>query len=175
MQKLLVLQQPGVEQLVRNMVAQPVQRMVQQMSQVVSQAQVPADKREAMGKQVDALIKKYEDETTPLVRAEALKLAPTNATAFEEKFNEEELKVLVAWFESPVNKKFQQVFPEIQNAFVQKLVTQSGPAVEPKLSELGKGMQVLIDPYMPAARAAAGGAAASAPAKPKAKAKTEGK
>lgn len=170
-QKLMTLQQPGVDALIRNLVAQPVQRIIGPMMPVLS-AQVPADKREALSKQIDAAVKKYEDETVPLVRAEALKLAPTNAAAFEEKFNEEELKVLIAWLESPVNKKFQQVLPDIQKSYVEKLVAQSAPAVDPKLNDLNKAVHAAADPYL---GAAAKPAAAASAAKPKAKAKSEGK
>ena len=58
-------------------------------------AQVPADKREAIGKAIEADVKKYVEEATPLVRERAVKLAPSTIGAvLEEKFTEDELKQL---------------------------------------------------------------------------------
>ena len=63
------------------------------------------------------------------MRDRALKLAPSTIGAvLEEKFSEDELKQLVAWLESPVNKKYQQLGAEMQNAFAQKLRRRSRPA-----------------------------------------------
>ena len=99
----------------------------------VLQTQVPAEKREAVGKSIEADVKKYVDEATPMVRERAIKLAPsTFGAALEEKFSEDELKQLIAWLESPVNKKFQQLGPEMQNGFVQKLVAETAPAARPQ-------------------------------------------
>ena len=80
-----------------------------QMAGRAIQTQLPADKREAIGKTIEADAKKYVDEAYPPVRERALKLAPTTlGAALEEKFTEDELKQLIAWLESPVNKKFQR-------------------------------------------------------------------
>jgi hypothetical protein len=43
----------------------------------------------------------------------------------EEKFTEDELKQLIAWLESPVNKKYQQLAPEMSNSLGQKLAAES--------------------------------------------------
>ena len=52
--------------------------------------------------------------------------------------SEAELKELLAWFESPVNKKYQQVAPELQNGFVQQLQTEAGNLLDAKLQALQK-------------------------------------
>jgi len=135
-QKLLVLQQPGIESIARNMVEQPAMRMFQAAGQALQQ-KVPAEKREAVGKSIEADIRKYVDESVPIVRERAIKLAPsTIGTMLEERFTEDELKQLVAWLESPVNKKYSQVGPEMQNGFMKKLVEESRPLVEPRLQAL---------------------------------------
>lgn len=158
-QKLMTLQQPGIEGLARNLVEQPAMRMLQAAGQALQQ--VPPEKREATGKQIEADIKKYVDDTVPGVRDRAVKLAPsTFGTAIDEKFSEDELKQLVAWLESPVSKKYALMVPETQNAFLQKLVAESRPTVEPKLQALEQ--KVLATLGLPAANAAP---AASAPAK----------
>ena len=135
-QKVLQLQQPTIEGVSRSIVERPAMQMMQAAGQAL-QTQVPPERREAVGKAIEADVKSYVAEATPLMRERALKLAPSTLGAgLEEKFNEAELKQLIAWLESPVNKKFQQVGPEIQNAFVQKLAADAAPLLDPKLKAL---------------------------------------
>lgn len=156
-QKLMALQQPGIEGLARNLVEQPAAAMVQAAGRALQQ--VPADKREAVGKSIEVDIKKYVDETNPVVRERAVRLAPsTIGAAMEEKFSEDELKQLIAWLESPVNKKYAQLGPDIQKSFTEKLVAESRPTVEPKLQALEAKVRASLG--TPASESAA-----SAPAK----------
>lgn len=154
-QKLLALQQPGIENAARGLVERPAAQMMQEAGRVL-QTQIPADKREAIGKTIEADAKKYVEEAFPPVRDRALKLVPTTlGTTLEEKFSEDELKQLIAWFESPVNKKFQQVGAEMQNTFMQKLVAEARPLLEPKLKELEQKVRAALGaPPAPAGDAA---------------------
>ena len=79
-QKLLTLQQPGIEQVSRGLVERPAVQMMQEAG-LVLQRQTAPDKREALGKQIEAEVKKYVDESCPLVRERALKIAPTTIGA----------------------------------------------------------------------------------------------
>jgi hypothetical protein len=170
-QKVLVLLQPGIDGAARGIVEQPAMMMLQEAGRVL-QAQVPPDKREAIGKTVEADAKKYVEEAYPLVRERAQKLAPTTlGVTLEEKFTEEELKQLLAWLESPVNKKFQQISGEMQNNFRQKLVAEARPLVEPKLQALEQKVRAALG--VPAAGAAP--EASPAAAKPAAAAKPPAK
>ncbi|HEY9237548.1 MAG TPA: hypothetical protein VIP10_01805, partial [Burkholderiaceae bacterium] len=151
-QKLMVLQQPGVENVARGLVEQPAAAMIQAAARALQQ--MPADKREATGKTIEADVKKYVDETNPLVRDRAIKLAPsTIGAAMEEKFSEEELKQLIAWLESPIRKKYEQAVPDIQKSFTEKLVAESRPSVEPKLQALETKVRATLG--VPAAAASA--------------------
>lgn len=157
-QRLLAAQQPGLEGLSRGLVEQPAAQMLQAAGQAL-QAEVPSDKREAVGKSIQADVRKYVDDAVPLVRERAIKLAPsTIGVMMEEKFSEDELKQLLAWFESPVNKKYQQFAPEMQSAFVQKLVAEARPDVDPKLKNLEQQVRRSIS----SAAGPAGGASAPA-------------
>ncbi len=163
-QKLMLLQQPGIEGLARNLVEQPALAMMQAAGRALPN--VPADKREAVGKSIETDIKKYVEETTPIVRDRAVKLAPsTIGAAMEEKFTDDELKQLVAWLESPVNKKYAQLGPEIQTGFTQKLVAEARPTVEPKLQALEARVRASLGAPPPAAPAGSSPAKAAAPAK----------
>ena len=171
-QKVLQQQQPGLDAMTRNLVEQPAAQMMQVAGRAL-QTDVPADKREAMAKTIDADVKKYVDEALPLVRERAAKAAPaTIGVVLEEKFSEDELKQLIAWFDSPVNKKYQALSAEMQKTFVQKVVADSRPLIEPKIQALEQKLRTTLGlpaPTLPPggpARAASGAAKASvAPAK----------
>lgn len=161
--KLLESQRSGIEAVARGIAERPAIQMSQAAGQAI--AQLPADKREAVGKQVDAEIRKYVDEAVPVLRERAVKLAPsTFGAALEEKFSEDELKQLLAWFESPVNKKYQQALPEMQNGFVQKLVAEGAPLLDPKLAALQEKVRGLLG----VAPAGGAGSGASVPKSPRA-------
>jgi len=158
--RLLQLQQPGIEAMAKSLTEQPAARMLQEAGRAM-QAAVPPEKREAVGKQIEASVKKYVAEATPIVRDRAIKLAPSViGAALEEKFSEDELKQLVAWFESPVNKKFQQAMPEVNNGVAQKVVADARPTIDPKLKALDQSVRDALG--LPAAPVAPGASAAKA-------------
>jgi hypothetical protein len=165
--KVLLLQQPAVEQAAQALAERPALQMMQQAG-IALQQQVPADKREAVAKDIQAEAKKYADEAVPLVRERAVKLAPSTVGALlEEKFSEEELKQLIAIIESPVNRKFLQLGGEMQNALIEKLVAETQSAIEPKVKALE---QAIGKRLTQATGAAAPAATAPKAAKPPAKA-----
>ena len=167
-QKILLLQQPEIESVARSIVERPAAQMMQEAG-LAMQRQVPPDKREAMGKAIEAEVKKYIDEAYPLVRERAIRLAPsTLGAALEEKLNEDELKQLLAWLESPVNKKFQQLAP-VRNTFVQKVLAESIAAVDPKVSALDARIRVILG-VPPASQGSSASGPAIRPAAPAARA-----
>lgn len=150
--KILVAQQPAIENIAKSIAERPALQMMQAAGNALQQ--LPADKREATGKQIEADVRKFVDEAVPVLRDRAMKLAPSTLGAqMEEKFTEDELKALLAWLESPVNKKYQQVAPEIQNAFAQKLIVEAAPALDPKLQALQSKVRSTLGISAPAAEA----------------------
>jgi len=134
--RILVLQQAAIEQTAQALVERPA-LVLQQQAGLALQTRVPPEKREAVAKQVQDDLKKYVDEAGPVVRQQAVKLAPSTIGAMlESKFTEDELKQLIAIVESPVNRKYQQMGGELQNALGQKLVAQTQATVEPKVKAL---------------------------------------
>lgn len=164
--KVLLLQQPAIEQAAQALAERPALQMLQQAGMAL-QSQLPADKREAVAKEIQAEAKKYADEAVPLVRERAVKLAPSTVGALlEEKFNEDELKQLIAIIESPVNRKFLQLGGEMQNALIDKLVAETQAVVEPKVRALEQAIGKRLAQAAPAAApAAVAPKAAKAPAK----------
>jgi uncharacterized protein len=164
--RILKVQQPGVEALARSLVEQPAIEMLDRAGAALPQ-RVAADKREAVAKDIQADVRKYVDETTPLVRDRALKLAPSTVGALlEEKFNEDELKQVAAMMESPVFAKFQALGGDMQKVLVEKVVAETRPQVEPKVRALeesiAKRLGVTTGSAAPAPAAAAPAARASA-------------
>ena len=144
-QRVLQAQQFEIESVSRNIVERPAAQMMQEAG-LAMQRQVPVDKREAMGKAIEAEVRKYVEESYPLVRERALKLAPTTIGAvLEEKMTEDELKQLVTWLESGTNKKFQQLGPDMRNSFIQKVLTESRPVVDPKIQALDARIRVILE------------------------------
>ena len=164
-QKVLLLQQPAIENMARNLVEQPAGQMMQAAGRALQQ-QVPAEKRESVGKGIESEVKKYVDESYPAVRERAVKIAPTTIGAvLEEKFTDDELKQLIAWLESSVNKKYLQLGPEMQSGFMQKLVAEARPLLDPKLQVLETKVRTALGVPAGPPASAAPAAAGSAPAK----------
>ena len=161
--KLLVIQQPGVELLSRNILQQPLAQLMQQAGAALQQ--VPADKREATGKAMEAEIKKFVDQNAPLLKERALKLAPsTVGVQLDERFTEDELRQLLVWLESPVSKKFSQVSNDLQKSLAEKLLADTGPTLDTRFKalQLSLGKQLGLPPPPGASGATA---APSAPKK----------
>lgn len=137
--KAVQLQSPAIEAFARFIAEQPVGMLMQAAGREL-QAQ-PADKRESIGRAIEADAKKYVDEIAPVVRKKALELAPkVLGSVLEEKMTEDELRVLVAWLESPVSRKFEQVQSEEQRAMRDALVAETRSIMEPKLKTLQQNM-----------------------------------
>lgn len=151
--KILASQQAAIEGIARGIAERPALQVAQAADQAI--AQLPADRREAAAKAVGAEVRRFVDEATPLLRERALKLAPsTFGAALEEKFSVDELRQLHAWLESPTSRKYQQQLPQMQNGFVQKLLAEGGPLVDPKLKALQEKVRGLVGAPAPAARPA---------------------
>jgi hypothetical protein len=145
-QKLMVTQQPLIDNAAQNLAEQPARQLVNSAKQVLAQAIAP-EKREATAKQVDAEIKKYLDAAVPLFKTSANKLSTsTVAPALEEKFTDDELKQLITILESPVLKKYQAALPDlIGSNFLEKVVLDVRPQLDPKLQTVQNNLRNILD------------------------------
>lgn len=161
--KILQLQQPAIEMSARALAERPALQMMQQAGMAL-QSRVAPEKRDAIAKEIQAEVKKYVDETGPLMRERAVKLAPsTVGVLLEERFSEEELKQLIVLIESPVNQKFMQMGGEMQKALMDKLVADMQGTIEPKVKTLEKS--IIKSLGLPTASAAASNTPAKASTK----------
>ncbi len=167
--RILKLQQPGIEALARGLAEQPAAELLDRAGAALP-TRVPAERREAVAKEIQADARKYVDETVPLVRERAVRLAPSTIGALmEERFSEDELRQVLAIVESPVYTRFQQMGGDMQRVLAEKLVADSRPVVEPKVKALEQSIARRLGVTPPAAGAAAPGSAAPAarpPARP---------
>jgi uncharacterized protein len=133
--RILKIQQPAMETMGKALAQEPVMQILDQAGLALNR--LPADKREAIGKEIQADAKKYIDETVPLVQKRAVAVAPSSVGALLEKeFSEEELKQVVAILESPAYAKFQKLAPSMQRTLTEKLVADTRGQVEPKVKAL---------------------------------------
>lgn len=150
--KIVALQTQGLaDGLASNLIQGPLPQLVTAARQALMQ--MPADKREAAGKAVDAEIKKFLDENVGYLKDKAAKAAPSTASALlDERFNEDELKQILTWAESPVSQKFGAANAELQKAVAQKVMTEAAPTLEGRLKTLqtNVGKHLGIQPQAPA-------------------------
>jgi len=134
--KIVALQQQGLaEGLTGNIIQGPLSQLTQAGRQALQN--VPAEKREATAKAMDAELKKFVDENVPYLKDKISKAVPTTASALlDERFNEDELKQVLAWAESPVSQKFGLASVELQKAVAQKVMTEAGPTLDGRLKTL---------------------------------------
>jgi hypothetical protein len=159
--KIVALQQQALaENLAANIVQGPLPQLMQAGRGALQQ--VPAEKREATAKAMDAELKKFVDENVPYLKDKISKAVPSTASALlDERFSEDELKQIVAWAESPVSQKFGLASVELQKAVAQKVMAEAGPTLEGRLKTLQASLAKQLGIQPPPA------AASKAPAAPK--------
>jgi hypothetical protein len=159
------IQRPGIESLARGLVEQSSAPIAQAGSQYL-QTQVPEAKRESAAKAADAELKKYFDDAYPIVRDKAVQLAPGALTPLlEQNFSEDELKQLLAWINSPLSKKYQDLNPKMQTALTEKLVGETRATIEPKMHALDENVAKALGAPTEAQAQGSAKAPAKAPAK----------
>lgn len=162
--KVLKLQQPGIEIMARQLVEQPVRQMLQQAGPALQR--LPTERREAVARDIEADVRKFFDESAPIVSARAVSLAPsTVGVLLEERMTEAELREVITILESPANRKFQQLGQEMQKVLGEKLVADTRGEIDVKVRALDQTLVRRLGITAPAAPASAA-RPAPAPKKP---------
>lgn len=160
--KAMQLQQAGIENMGNALAAQTAGQLLQLATPSI--ARLPQEKRKDVATELQAEVRKFQNEIAPILRASASKQAPaTLGTLIEERLSEDELKVLVAWLESPVSRKYHDLSTEAQQALTRKIIEETRPQVEPKLKALEQAMTAKLK----AAQGTTPAPAATPPAAPK--------
>jgi uncharacterized protein len=149
-ERVLKLQQSNVELLARSIAEVPAMQMSQQANLMLRQ--VPAEKREEVGKGMQADLKKYLGDTVPVVQQRGVALAPSSVgKLLEEQFTETELKQLIAMLESPINRKFSEQSGAMQRALQEKLGADMKSTIEQNLKTLDQNWIKRLKDAAPAA------------------------
>jgi hypothetical protein len=161
--RIVALQQQGMaESLAANIVQGPISQVTQAGRSALQQ--LPADKREATAKAMDVELKKFIEENVPYLKDKISKALPTTSSALlDERFNEDELKQILAWAESPVSQKFGMMTVELQKAVAQKVMAEAGPTLDGRFKTLNANLAKQLGLNAPAG-ASAPKAATPAPA-----------
>ena len=124
--KVVTLQQgPELDRLVIQLAGSTTQQLIANWGPKL-ETNVPKVRQEKASEELNAELKKYADDTVQLITKQVKKVsADVLVPAYAERFTQEELQQIAAFFESPVIKKYQAAAPELGNTFVQKLVEAS--------------------------------------------------
>jgi hypothetical protein len=154
--RLLKLQQPMFEAMARSLATRPVEILAQQASMALQR--MPADRREALARDIEADIRKYVEEAVPIVRDRAAKLAPsTIGPLLEARLSEAEIKQVADLFESPGYRKLQALGPEMQRALGERLIAETQASIEPKVQAMQQSVAKRLGVTPPAIAGSAPG------------------
>ena len=157
--KAVALQQgPELERLVSQLADSATQDILQNWGPKLQSDVAPAK----MGQAKDSLnaeLKKYFDAVSKTIGDKVTKVSEVALVpAYMERFSLDELKQLVAFFDSPVIKKYQSAAPELSSLFVRQLIE------ETRTDVIARGRQFDDAAAKIIATAPAAGAAATKPA-----------
>ena len=151
--KVLQLQQPGIEGMARSLAEQPARQIMQQAGQALQS--LPAERREAVARDIEADLRKYADEAAPIVSARAVRLAPlTIGPMMEERLSEDELRQVIGVLESAAWRKFQGMTGDMQKVLSDRLIAETKADIEPKVrvmqASVAKRLGITPPPASPA-------------------------
>lgn len=121
--KIVALQQGAeMDQLSAQLTNQAVGPMVAKWGPRL-QSEVPESRRKEVTDKLNEELNKFREDTYTIIRGKANQVSSeTLGPIYMERFSEEELRQLIAFFDSPVVKKYQAALPEMLNAMIKKLV-----------------------------------------------------
>ena len=124
--KIVKLQQgPELERLVSQLAGSTTQELIANWGPRL-EANVPKAKQQKASEALNVELKKYSEDTQQLISKQVSKVSTdVRVPAYTERFTQEELQQIAAFFESPAIKKYQAAAPELGNMFIQKLIDAS--------------------------------------------------
>jgi hypothetical protein len=159
--KAVALQQgPELERLVGQLADSATQDILQNWGPRL-QSDVPPARIEQAKEGLNAELKKYFDDVSYTISNKVSKASNTALIpAYMERFSLDELKQIVAFFESPAVKKYQLAAPELGNLFVKQLIEETRADVSARTRQFDdaatKIMGAAPAPRSPTAGPAAG-------------------
>jgi hypothetical protein len=131
-----VLAKMALDSVGMQMLQAPVAEMLRQ-SRVVVTSRVPAEKQEAVMKDLTMEAAKFVEQEAPPLRASTQSVVQSSvAPLLAQKFSVEELKQLADVLESPVLAKFESLVPEMKRAVGDNVAKANAAQIQPKMTEL---------------------------------------
>lgn len=162
--KAVALQQgPELERLVGQLADSATQEILQNWGAKL-QSDVPPAKMEQAKEGLNNELKKYFEDVSKTINSKVNKVsASVLIPAYMERFTLDELKQLVAFFESPASKKYQAAAPELGNIFVKQLIDETRADVTARSRQFDDAATKIVG-APPAPKASPGAAGKSKPA-----------
>ena len=152
--KAVALQQgPELERLVSQLAESSSQDIVRSWG-VKLRSNVPKEKVEQTAQSLNAELKKYNDDVVKIISSKVNKAsADSLIPVYMARFSLDELKQLVAFFESPAVKKYQAAAPELGNVFVNQLIMETRSDVNARAKQFDDAAARIVGttPKAPAA------------------------
>ncbi len=128
--KVVALQQgPELERLVGQLADSATQDILQNWGPKL-QSNVPPAKMAQAKEGLNTELKKYFDDVSKTINSKVSQVSSSALIpAYMERFSLDELKQLVAFFESPAIKKYQSAAPELGSLFVKQLIQETNADV----------------------------------------------
>ena len=166
--KAVALQQgPELERLVNQLADSATQDILQNWASRLQSDVAPAKMAQSK-ESLNAELKKYFDDVSQTINAKVAKVSTAALVpAYMERFSVDELKQLVAFFESPAIKKYQVAGPELANLFVRQLIEETRADVTARTRQFDDAAAKIIG--VPAARTPPARPAATDKSKPSVK------
>jgi uncharacterized protein len=154
--KAVALQQgPELERLINQLADSASQDVVQSWG-VKLRNDVPKDKMDQTAQSLNGELKKYYDDVSKIISSKVNKAsADSLIPVYMSRFSLDELKQLVAFFESPAVKKYQAAAPELGNVFVNQLIMETRADVNARAKQFDDAAAKIVGtaPKAPAAAA----------------------
>jgi hypothetical protein len=126
--RLLVLFHP--ENRILQMVQQQGLNAMQQSGIALQTAHVTPERKDKTLAEIHDDVQKYIDTTMPVAVASAKKLTGPAVSPLLQTFSVDELRQLLAFYESPVKAKFEKLVPQMESAVGQKVQADIAPTVD---------------------------------------------
>jgi uncharacterized protein len=149
--RMIVLQRgPEMERMAYQLTTNAVQPVIERWAPKLEA--MPAAKQTKAREQLNTELKALGESTRKLIEAQMAKSADSALLqAYLDRFSEDELKEVVALFESPVFKKYQGMAPELGNLWIKDVVEKSRDAVIAKDKDFDAKAAVIMGVEAPKA------------------------
>ena len=154
--KAVALQQgPELDRLIGQLAESSSQELVENWGNKL-RSQVPKAQFETAAESLNVELKKYNDDVSKIIKNKVNKASTDSLIpAYMERFSLDELKQLVAFFESPAVKKYQAVAPALGNIFINQLIMETRVDVTARAKQFDEAATKIVGtaPKAPAATA----------------------